>query len=59
VTAGFSFDDELKHLHLNPVGKPGCVQPSEDWRWSNDDRSAGEKATIAGSPIPVTDVRLP
>jgi hypothetical protein len=55
---GFSFDDDLEHLHRNPVRK-GSVQPPEDGRWSNDNRFAWENATIAGSPIPVDDVRLP
>jgi hypothetical protein len=56
VTVGFPFDDELEHG--NPVRKGSAKQP-EDGRWSNDNRLAGEKATVAGSPIPVDDVRLP
>jgi len=56
VTVGFPFDDELEHG--NPVRK-GTVKQPEDGRWSNYNRFGWEKATIAGSPIPVDDVRLP
>ncbi|MGD1103502.1 MAG: hypothetical protein ABSA59_15740 [Terriglobia bacterium] len=52
------YDDELEDLHLNPVRK-GSVQQPEDGRWSNDNRFAWEKATIAGSPLPVDAVWLP
>jgi hypothetical protein len=56
VTVGFPFDDEREHG--NPVRK-GTVKQPEDGRWSNYNRFGWEKATIAGSPIPVDDVRLP
>jgi hypothetical protein len=52
VTEGFSFDNELEHLHMNPVRK-GLVQQPEDGRWSNYHRFAWEKVAIAGSSIPV------
>jgi len=50
---GFSIDEELEHLHLNPARK-GLVELPEDWSWSNDNLFAGEKATIAGSPLRLT-----
>jgi hypothetical protein len=50
VTMGFPFDDELEHLPL---------KPPENGRGSKDNSFAGEKATIAGSPLQVDDVRLP
>ena len=56
-TVDFSFDDELEHLHLNPVRK-GSAKPPEDWREPNHDRLAWETATIAGIPIQVEHVRL-
>lgn len=56
MTVGFFFDHELENLHLNPVRR-GSVQQPEDGRWSHDNRLAWEKATIAGTRIPVDDAR--
>jgi len=47
VTVGFAFDDEREYG--NPVRKGSAKQP-EDGRGSNDNRLAGEKAKIGGSP---------
>ena len=56
MTVGYSFDAKLEHG--NPMRK-GAVKQPEDGRWSNYNRFALEKATVARSPIPVDDVRLP
>ncbi|MGB9485483.1 MAG: hypothetical protein WCD04_05130 [Terriglobia bacterium] len=58
MTVGFSFDDQLEHLHLNPVRK-GSAKQMEVGRSSNDNSFAWQKATIAGSPIQVGYMRLP
>jgi hypothetical protein len=58
VTVGFSFDDELEHLHRSPVLK-GLVKRPEDGHWSNYNNFALGKATVAARSIQIDDVQLP
>ena len=55
---GFSCDDELEYMNLNPVRK-GLVKRPEDGQWPSYNNFALEKATVAACPIQFDDVRLP
>jgi hypothetical protein len=45
-------------MHLNAV-KKGLVKQREDWRWSNYNNFALDKAKAAACPIQIDYVRLP
>ena len=50
--------ERLDYMHLNPVRR-GLVKRPEDWRWSNCNNFALDKATVAGCPIQIDYVHLP